>query len=165
MQQIYRRTPMPKCGFVWFKFAAYFQNTFFQEHPWVTASVILNKFKQINQLLFPLKSSENQRFFDNVMGNRSQFTYVLCLRGYQMRNFMIIPKGFYCFVFLAFIFHFNCFANTPGIPLSKHMLLIGQHQFSMDHFFQLGVYLIYLFLLNLIQVSQRNPIRNQVFNL
>ena len=54
MQQIYRRTPMPKCNFnkvalqlywnrtsVWVfscKFAAYFQNTFFQEQLWTAAS-------------------------------------------------------------------------------------------------------------------------------
>ena len=51
MQQIYRRTPMPKCDFdkvalqlctsTWViscKFAAYFQNNFSQEHLWVVAS-------------------------------------------------------------------------------------------------------------------------------
>ena len=54
MQQIYRRTPMPKCDFnkvalqlYWNHisalvfsrtFAAYFQNTFYQEHLWVAAS-------------------------------------------------------------------------------------------------------------------------------
>ena len=49
LQQIYRRTPMPKCDFnkvakAWVfscKFAAYFQNSFSQEHLWVAASVIL----------------------------------------------------------------------------------------------------------------------------
>ena len=56
MQQIYRRTPMRKCDFnkvalqlYWnhisalafsCKCAAYFQNTFSPEHPWVTASVL-----------------------------------------------------------------------------------------------------------------------------
>ena len=55
MQQIYRITPMSKCDFnkvtlelywnhtlAWvfsFKFAAYFQSTFSQEHLWVNASV------------------------------------------------------------------------------------------------------------------------------
>ena len=55
IQQIYNRTPMPKCDFnkialrlYWnrtsasvfsCKLAACFQNTFFQEHLWVTASV------------------------------------------------------------------------------------------------------------------------------
>ena len=55
MQQIYRRTPMPKCDFnkvplelysnrtsAWVfscKFAAYFQNIFFEEHLRVAASV------------------------------------------------------------------------------------------------------------------------------
>ena len=55
MQQIYRRTPMPKWDFnkvakqlYWshtstcvfsYKFAAYFQNTFSQEHLWKPASV------------------------------------------------------------------------------------------------------------------------------
>ena len=54
MQQIYRRTPMPKCDFnkvakklYWnptsalmfsCTFAAYFQNTFSQEHHWMAAS-------------------------------------------------------------------------------------------------------------------------------
>ena len=54
MQQIYRRTPMPKCNFnkialqlYWnhasarvlsYKFVAYFQNTFSQEHLWAAAS-------------------------------------------------------------------------------------------------------------------------------
>ena len=54
MEQIYRRTPMPKCDFnkvakqlCWnhtsacvfsCKFAAYFQNTFSQEHLWMAAS-------------------------------------------------------------------------------------------------------------------------------
>ena len=57
-QQIYRRTPMPKCDFnkvalqlywnrtsAWVfscKFAAYFQNTFSSERLWTTASVILS---------------------------------------------------------------------------------------------------------------------------
>ena len=36
MQQIYRRTLMPKC-----EFAAYFQNTFSKEHLWVAASAII----------------------------------------------------------------------------------------------------------------------------
>ena len=56
MQQSYRRTAMPKCDFnkvakqlcwnctsAWvfsYKFAAYFQNTFSQEHLWLAASVI-----------------------------------------------------------------------------------------------------------------------------
>ena len=55
MEQIYRRTPMPKCDFIkvakqlywnctsaWVfscKFTAYFQNTFSQEHLWVAVSV------------------------------------------------------------------------------------------------------------------------------
>ena len=46
MQQIYRRTPMPKCNFnkvvVWVfscKFATYFRKTFYQEHLWTAASV------------------------------------------------------------------------------------------------------------------------------
>ena len=46
MQQIYRRTPMPKCNFskdakqLMFSctFVAYFQNNFSQEHRWVAAS-------------------------------------------------------------------------------------------------------------------------------
>ena len=51
MQQIYRRTPMPKCVLnkvvysnhtsAWVfscRFSAYFQNTFFSEHLWVAAS-------------------------------------------------------------------------------------------------------------------------------
>ena len=54
MQQIYRRTPLPKCDFkkvakqlywnrtsAWVfscKFVAYFQNIFFQEHLWTAAS-------------------------------------------------------------------------------------------------------------------------------
>ena len=54
-QQIYKRTPMPKCNFnkvalqlywnhtsAWMfscKFSAYFQNTFSQEHHWMPASV------------------------------------------------------------------------------------------------------------------------------
>ena len=57
MQQIYRRAPMPKYDFnkvalqlywnhasawVFCKFAAYFQNTFSQEHLWVAASVTAN---------------------------------------------------------------------------------------------------------------------------
>ena len=33
--------------------------------------LILNELKEINQLLFPLKSSENQRFPDDFRGNRS----------------------------------------------------------------------------------------------
>ena len=33
--------------------------------------LILGGFKRLNQLLFPLKSSENQRFSDDVRGNRS----------------------------------------------------------------------------------------------
>ena len=60
MQQIYRRTPMPKCDFnkvakqlywnhpsAWvfsYKFAAYLQNTFSQELLWGTASVNSNQF-------------------------------------------------------------------------------------------------------------------------
>ena len=56
MQQIYKRMTMPKCGFnkvalqlywnhtlAWMfssKFAAYFQNTFSQEHLWTTASIV-----------------------------------------------------------------------------------------------------------------------------
>ena len=56
MQQIYRRTPMPKCDcnkvalqLYWnhtsawvlpFKFAPFFQNTFSWEHLWVAASVL-----------------------------------------------------------------------------------------------------------------------------
>ena len=42
MQQIYRRTSMPKCTLAWMfscKFATYFQNTFSYEHLWVAASV------------------------------------------------------------------------------------------------------------------------------
>ena len=41
MQQIYRRTLMPKCNFnkVAKQFAAYFQNNFFKEHLCVAASV------------------------------------------------------------------------------------------------------------------------------
>ena len=54
MEQIYRRTPLPKCDLnkvakqlcwnhtsAWvfsYKFAAYFQNNFSWEHPWTTAS-------------------------------------------------------------------------------------------------------------------------------
>ena len=57
MQQIYRRTPIPKCDFnkvakqhYWsctsamvfsYKFAAYFQDTFFKEHLWTAVSVFL----------------------------------------------------------------------------------------------------------------------------
>ena len=67
MQQIYRKAPMPKCDFngvtkrlywnrtsAWvfsFKFAAYFQNTFSQEHHWVAASLFLTgdcSFSQYN---------------------------------------------------------------------------------------------------------------------
>ena len=33
--------------------------------------LILNELKEINQLLFPLKSSENQMFPDDFRGNRS----------------------------------------------------------------------------------------------
>ena len=56
MQQIYRKAPMLKCDFnkvalqiyqnhasVWVfscKFAAYFQNTFSEEHPWAAASAV-----------------------------------------------------------------------------------------------------------------------------
>ena len=50
MQQIYRRTPMPKFDYwnhtsAWVfscKFAAYFQNTFFLEHLWTAASGYIN---------------------------------------------------------------------------------------------------------------------------
>ena len=43
MQQIYRKTPMPKCDFTKVpkfscKFAAYLQNTFSSEHLWRAAS-------------------------------------------------------------------------------------------------------------------------------
>ena len=57
MQQIYRRTPIPKCDFnkvakqhYWsctsamvfsYKFAAYFQDTFFKKHLWTAVSVFL----------------------------------------------------------------------------------------------------------------------------
>ena len=58
MHYIYRRTPLPKCDFnkvanltsAWVfscKFAAYFQNTFFQKHLWMAASELYsnhNKF-------------------------------------------------------------------------------------------------------------------------
>ena len=63
MQQIYRRTPMPKCDFnkvalqvnwnrtsVWVtscKFAAYFRNTFTLEHLWMLASELTNVFINI----------------------------------------------------------------------------------------------------------------------
>ena len=66
MQQIYRRTPMPKCDFnkvalqlywnhtsAWVfscKFAAYFQNTFFQQHLVVAASVSVNRARSIPEL-------------------------------------------------------------------------------------------------------------------
>ena len=59
MQQIYRRTPMPKCEFnkvakqlyqnytsAWVfscKFAAYFQNSFSIEHLWMAASEYVHK--------------------------------------------------------------------------------------------------------------------------
>ena len=53
MQQIYRRTPVPKCDFnkvakqlFSCKFAAYFQNIFFKEHLWVTASEITLQFNE-----------------------------------------------------------------------------------------------------------------------
>ena len=53
MQQIYRRTPVPKCDFnkvakqlFSCKFAAYFQNIFFKEHFWVTASEITLQFNE-----------------------------------------------------------------------------------------------------------------------
>ena len=65
MPQIYRRTPMPKCTFnkvakqpywnrtlAWVfscKFAAYFQNTFSQEHLWVAAFAVV-----INQIQFTI---------------------------------------------------------------------------------------------------------------
>ena len=66
MQQIYRRTPMPKCDFskvalqlYWnrtstgvfsCKFAAYFQNTFSQEHLWVAASDMRHKCSLLKSL-------------------------------------------------------------------------------------------------------------------
>ena len=33
--------------------------------------LVLSEFKSINQLLFPLKASENLWFFDDFIGNRS----------------------------------------------------------------------------------------------
>ena len=69
MQQIYRRTPMPKCDFnkvalqvycnrtsAWVfscKFAAYFQNTFLRKHLWMAAS---EKWKDISYSLHFLSS-------------------------------------------------------------------------------------------------------------
>ena len=61
MQHIYGRKPTPKCDFnkvtsPWVfscKFAAYFQNTFFQEHFWVAASA--NCHHQIVFAKFDLK--------------------------------------------------------------------------------------------------------------
>ena len=63
MQQIYRRTPMPKCNFnkvakqlywnhtsAWVfscKFAAYFQNTFSQEHLWTADSTNCSQIKLV----------------------------------------------------------------------------------------------------------------------
>ena len=74
MQQIYRRTPMPKCDFnkvalqlywnhtsAWAfscKFTAYFQNIFSEEHLWRTCSVRI-KFSQEH---FP-KTNRLLRFF------------------------------------------------------------------------------------------------------
>ena len=63
MQQIYRRSPMPEYNFnkvakqlywnhtsAWVfscKFAAYFQNTFSQEHLWTADSTICSKIKRV----------------------------------------------------------------------------------------------------------------------
>ena len=74
MQQLYRRTPMPKCEFntdakqlywnhtsLWVfscKFAVYFQTTFSQEHLWTAASVLLRSswkyVRSINELVSSL---------------------------------------------------------------------------------------------------------------
>ena len=72
LQQIYRRTPMPKCDFskvtlqlywnhtsawvVCCKFAVYFQNIFSKEHIWVAASVftLFSFFTVSNSLWFDL---------------------------------------------------------------------------------------------------------------
>ena len=64
MQQIYRRTPMPKCDFnkVALQLTAYFQNIFSEEHLWRTGSVrIFIKFFQEH---FP-KTNRLLRFFFN----------------------------------------------------------------------------------------------------
>ena len=45
--------------------------------------LILRKFKQINRLIFPLESSENQRFANNFRRNRS---YVICLKTLNIRS-------------------------------------------------------------------------------
>ena len=85
MQQIYRGTPMPKCDFnkvakqlywnrtsAWVlscKFAAHFQNTFFQEHLRVAASVLIsavkNKWDNANGLI-----ADKWSLFSSVIQSR-----------------------------------------------------------------------------------------------
>ena len=45
--------------------------------------IILSVFKQINQLLFPLKSSDNHRFSDDLRGNRGQLIH---LKSFNIRS-------------------------------------------------------------------------------
>ena len=77
MPQIYRRTPMPKCDFnkvAWvfsFKFVAYFQNTFYQEHFWVAASIPV---KQRHYLL-SINPSVNKR---TLISSKSSFLKKYC---------------------------------------------------------------------------------------
>ena len=72
IQQIYRRTPMPKCNFktsAWvlsFKFAAYFQNTFFQYHLWMAASDYQNDPIQTRIFL----KEHNMNFFSDTFTSK-----------------------------------------------------------------------------------------------
>ena len=64
-----KNRPPHKCFPV--NFATFFKNTFFAEYLQTTASVIINPFYSSVTFLYPLKTSENQKFSDVFRGYRN----------------------------------------------------------------------------------------------
>ena len=64
IQQMYRRTPMPKCNFnkISCKFAAYFQNTVSYEYLWVAASCVLPHISNISERIMYCTKKMNFTF-------------------------------------------------------------------------------------------------------
>ena len=69
MDQIYKRTPVPKCDFnkvalLSRKFAAYFQNTFSKEHLWTAASDYVRKGIWSKSVTKKLQFDERNKFLN-----------------------------------------------------------------------------------------------------
>ena len=101
MLQIYRRTPMQMCDFnkfalqlywnrnsAWvfsYKFVAYFQNTFSEEHLWTAASVHSD-----NTNFYPIISAASDFSFHFLMRDL-WFSAVLLFTQFTWTNLIIIP--------------------------------------------------------------------------